>query len=157
MIFFVLFIWLVWSFVELLKYFDLKKIVEHWSKIAKAYPEDDFTTINKSVKKLKKLGDDDPLFIMFEVEKYMYGKTVYKDLNKTAELLREAEKIKTPAKYKIEERAEKIPHLKEKVKKIPKVKKRLKKEKYLKKIKKAARETWNDNEMWEVEKGIRRG
>ncbi len=148
---------LIWLFFTLKEYEKAKKIAKHWSKIAKAYQKDDFTTINKAVKKLKKLGDDDPLLILFEVEKYMYGKTVYKDLDKVVELLREAEKIKIPPKLPIEERAEKIPHLKEKVEKLKKVKKRLKKEKYLKKIKKAARNIWNDNEMWEVEKGIRRG
>ncbi len=148
---------LFWFIVVYKEYKKAKKIVSNWSKIAKAYPKDDFATINKSVKKLKKLGDNDPLYIMFEVEKYMYGKTVYKDLSKTAELLREAEKIKIPAKYKIEERAEKFPHLKKVAENNKKVKKRVKKEKYLKKIKKVAREIWNENEMWEVEKGIRRG
>ncbi len=147
--------WFVKAFKE---YKKAKKIRDNWSKIAKAYPKDDFGTINKAVKKLKKLGDNDPLFIMFEVEKYMYGKTVYKDLNKVAELLREAEKIKIPAKLKKEVKAEKYPpYLKKKVEDSKDVKKRVKKEKYLKKIKKAARDTWNDNEMWEVEKGIRRG
>ncbi len=148
---------LYWFFVAYKDYSKAKKIAKFWSKIAKAYPEDDFATINKAVKKLKKLGDNDPLFILFEVEKYMYGKTVYKDLNKVVEFLREAEKIKIPPKYPIEERAEKLPHLKKVAERNKKVKKRIKKEKYLKKIKKVAREIWNDNEMWEVEKGIRRG
>ena len=148
---------LYWFFVAYKNYKKAKKIKEHWSKIVKAYQKDDFATINKAVKKLKKLGDDDPLVILFEVEKYLYGKTVYKDLNKVVEFLREAEKIKIPPKYKIEERAEKFPHLKKVADNNKKVKKRVKKEKYLKKIKKVAREIWNDNEMWEVEKGIRRG
>ena len=149
---------LVW-FVKVFKdYMIAKKIAEHWTKIAKAYQKDDFATINKSVKKLKKLGDNDKLMLLLDVEKFLYGKTVYKDPFKAVEILDEINSIKLPEKYDIEKKAEKMPkNFQERVKKIKKVKKRLKKEKYLKSIKKIAREIWNENEFWEVRHNIRRG
>jgi len=149
---------LVW-FVKVYKeYIKAKKIAGHWTKIAKAYTKDDFATINKSVKKLKKLGDNDKLILLLEVEKFLYGKTVYKDPFKVVELLDEINSIKLPEKYDIEKKAEKMPKsFQERVNNMKKVKKRLKKEKYLKSIKKIAREIWNDNEFWELKHNIRRG
>jgi len=142
---------------------DAEKIAENWTKIAKAYPEDDFATINKAVKNLKKLGDNDKLILLLEVEKYLFGKTVYKDPYKAVELLKDVNKLPLPPKVAAQKRADKIKISKlkkqyeESIKKRKDVKKQMKKEAYIKKIKKAARENWNNFELWEIDHEIRRG
>ena len=131
--------------VEYMKYRKNKKLTELWHKVYKAYKDDDFATINKAVKKIKKI-EDDPLIKLIEIEKYLYGKTVYQDKKKVLDLLLEIEKIPLPAKTKFEsgEYTKKI------AEKRKSTQKKLKKEKYLKKIKGIAREIWNEYEFWKL-------
>jgi len=141
----VAFIFLYLAVVEYLKYLKNKKLTELWHKVYNAYLDDDFATINKAIKKIKKI-EDDPLIKLIEIEKYLYGKTVYQDKKKVLDLLLDIEKIPLPPKTKFEsaEMTKKIAEMSKKTQK------KLKKEKYLKKIKGIAREIWNENEFWKL-------
>jgi len=139
------FVALYLAVVEYLKYLQNKKLTNLWHKVYLAYLDDDFATINKAIKKIKKI-EDDPLIKLIEIEKYLYGKTVYQDKKKVLDLLLEIEKIPLPPKTKFEsgEYTKKI------AEKSKKTQKKLKKEKYIKKIKGIARDIWNENEFWKL-------
>ena len=155
-------IWGIWFYLKKRKEWkDAEKQAEHWGKIAKAYPKNDYATITKIAKKIK--PKNDPVFQLVEAERYMFGEGVFKDPYKAVELLKEVNKLPMPAKLPIQQKVAKIknPKLKkfreEMIKKRKDVKKQMKKEAYIKKIKKAARENWNTFELWEIDHEIRRG
>jgi len=138
-------VFLFLAFKEFLKYIKNKKLTELWHKLYQAYIKDDFATVNKTVKKIKKI-EDDPLLKLIEVEKFLYGKTVFQDKKKVLDLLLEIDKIPLPKKTTLES-SEYTQKLAEKSKKTQN---KLKKERYIKKIKAKAREIWNENEFWKL-------
>ncbi len=123
-----------------------KELALNWTKVYTSYLKDDFGAIGKATKKIKKI-EYDPLLKLLDVEKYLYGKTVYQDKKTAVDLLLEIDKeIKLPEKTNYEKHR----FTKKQAEKRKKTQIKIKKEKYLKSIKAKAREIWNNNGFWSI-------
>ena len=132
-------------FQKFKSYWKYRKLPEHWTKLRKAYKNDDFGTVKGVIKKIKKI-EDDPVLDLIEAEMYLFGKTVFQSYYKAIEYYEKINELKLPEKTKWEKNI----FTKKYAEKTKKAKSKKKKEDYLKKIKSRAIKIWNENQLSEI-------